>query len=379
MLARSMAAKLIAASASECLFANFFFEIEPKRVSKALKHPEWVDAMQKELNQFYRNKVWTLVPLAYGKEEGIDYDETFAPVARMESIRIFLAFATYMNFIVFQMDVKIAFLNGKLKEEFYVKQPSGFESSEFFDYVCKLDKAFYGLKQAPKAPKPPIDDSKARPLKEFIIKFTVKNGQRPLNLDYKTFCESTGLDYNNSQYVNHPFTKEDLGDFFRSGPRRELLTTEQLNSIQQFLVFTLLIRTKIDIGEIIVSDLITRLIAKTRQKYVSYPRFVSCALERLSGSNYSQDQKFRNLPNILSQSNFSKDPSKVTPFELTASMIEVINQEYSLTQLPFSEKKKKKRKAQTVTKPTPKSEGPEASGALPQKSKKSKTQSNSLV
>ncbi|GKB59696.1 retrovirus-related pol polyprotein from transposon TNT 1-94, partial [Tanacetum coccineum] len=184
MLTRSMAAKLTAASANECLFVDFLFEIEPKKVSKALKHPRWVDAMQEEMNQFYRNKVWTLVPLPYGKiaigskwvfrnkkdehgivtknkarlvaqgysqEERIDYDETFAPVARMEAIRIFLAFATYMNFIVFQMDVKSAFLNGKLKEEVYVKQPPGFESSEFPDYVCKLDKALYGLKQAPKA------------------------------------------------------------------------------------------------------------------------------------------------------------------------------------------------------------------------------------
>ncbi|GJT00837.1 retrovirus-related pol polyprotein from transposon TNT 1-94 [Tanacetum coccineum] len=182
MLTRSMAAKLTAASASECLFADFLSEIEPKKVSEALKHPGWIDAMQEELNQFYRNKVWTLVPLPYGKiaigskwvfrnkkdehgtttknkarlvaqgysqEEGIDYDETFAPVARMEAIRIFLAFATYMNFKVYQMDVKSAFLNGKLKEEVYVKQPPGFESSEFPDYVCKLDKALYGLKQAP--------------------------------------------------------------------------------------------------------------------------------------------------------------------------------------------------------------------------------------
>ncbi|GJS92658.1 retrovirus-related pol polyprotein from transposon TNT 1-94 [Tanacetum coccineum] len=184
MLTRSMAAKLTAASASECLFADFLSEIEPKKVSEALKHPGWIDAMQEELNQFYRNKVWTLVPLPYGKiaigskwvfrnkkdehgtttknkarlvaqgysqEEGIDYDETFAPVARMEAIRIFLAFATYMNFKVYQMDVKSAFLNGKLKEEVYVKQPPGFESSEFPDYVCKLDKALYGLKQAPRA------------------------------------------------------------------------------------------------------------------------------------------------------------------------------------------------------------------------------------
>ncbi|GJR51839.1 retrovirus-related pol polyprotein from transposon TNT 1-94 [Tanacetum coccineum] len=144
MLTRSMAAKLTTASASKCLFANFLCEIEPKKVSEAQKHPGWIDAMQEELNQFYRNKVWNLVPLPYRKiaigskwvfrnkkeehstttknkarlvtqgysqKEGIDYDETFAPVARMESIRIFLAFATYMNFKVYQMDVKSAFLN----------------------------------------------------------------------------------------------------------------------------------------------------------------------------------------------------------------------------------------------------------------------------
>nr|GFA75958.1 retrovirus-related Pol polyprotein from transposon TNT 1-94 [Tanacetum cinerariifolium] len=72
-------------------------------------------------------------------------------MARIEAIRIFLSFPTYMNFKVYQMDVKSAFLNGKLKEEIYVKQPPGFESSEFPDYVCKLDKALYGLKQAPRA------------------------------------------------------------------------------------------------------------------------------------------------------------------------------------------------------------------------------------
>nr|GEX18929.1 retrovirus-related Pol polyprotein from transposon TNT 1-94 [Tanacetum cinerariifolium] len=72
-------------------------------------------------------------------------------IARMEAIRIFLTFATYMNFKVYQMDVKSAFLNGKLKEEIYVKQMPGFESSEFPDYVCKLNKALYGLKQAPRA------------------------------------------------------------------------------------------------------------------------------------------------------------------------------------------------------------------------------------
>ncbi|GKC38238.1 retrovirus-related pol polyprotein from transposon TNT 1-94 [Tanacetum coccineum] len=163
MLTRTMAAKLTYASVNECLFADFLSEIKPKKLSEALKHPRWVDSLQEELNQFYRNKLKNdehkittkikarMVTQGYSQEEGINYDETFAPVARMEAIRIFLAFATYMNFIVFQMDVKSDFLNRKLKEEFYVKQPPGFESSEFSDYVCKLDKALYGLKQAPKA------------------------------------------------------------------------------------------------------------------------------------------------------------------------------------------------------------------------------------
>ncbi|GKF17196.1 retrovirus-related pol polyprotein from transposon TNT 1-94, partial [Tanacetum coccineum] len=139
MLTRSMATKLIDALSSECLFADFLSIIKPKKVSEALKHPGWVDAMQEELNQFYKNKVQTIVPLFYRKiaigskwvfknkkdehgivtknksrlvaqgysqEEGINYDETFEIVARMEAIRIFLAYATYMNFIVFQMDVK---------------------------------------------------------------------------------------------------------------------------------------------------------------------------------------------------------------------------------------------------------------------------------
>ncbi|GKB54668.1 retrovirus-related pol polyprotein from transposon TNT 1-94 [Tanacetum coccineum] len=92
-----------------------------------------------------------LVAQGYNQQEGIDYNETFAPVARLEEIRIFLSFATYMNFIVYQMDVKSSFLNGKLKEKVYVKQPSGFESSEFPNHVCKLDKVLYGLKQAPRA------------------------------------------------------------------------------------------------------------------------------------------------------------------------------------------------------------------------------------
>nr|GEW13931.1 hypothetical protein [Tanacetum cinerariifolium] len=103
ILTRSMDAKLIAASASKCLFADFLSEIKPKKVFEALKHPIWVDAMQEELS--------------FSQEEGINNDNTLSPVARMEAITIFHAFTTYINFKVFQMDVKSALLKGRLKEE----------------------------------------------------------------------------------------------------------------------------------------------------------------------------------------------------------------------------------------------------------------------
>nr|GEY48574.1 retrovirus-related Pol polyprotein from transposon TNT 1-94 [Tanacetum cinerariifolium] len=87
----------------------------------------------------------------YSQQEGIDYDETFSPVARIEAIRFFLAYAAHKDFTVFQMDVKTAFLNGILKEEVYVGQPPGFVSKQYPDHVYVIDKALYGLKQAPRA------------------------------------------------------------------------------------------------------------------------------------------------------------------------------------------------------------------------------------
>ncbi|GJU89141.1 retrovirus-related pol polyprotein from transposon TNT 1-94 [Tanacetum coccineum] len=97
-----------------------------------------------------RNKA-RLVAQGYRQKEGIDYDETFAPVTRLEAIMILLAYDAYMGFVVYQMVVKSAFLKGKLSEKVYVQQPLRFKSSEFLNYVCKLDKALYGMKQAPRA------------------------------------------------------------------------------------------------------------------------------------------------------------------------------------------------------------------------------------
>nr|GEV56596.1 hypothetical protein [Tanacetum cinerariifolium] len=128
------------------------FRIYNKQTPEALKDADWVSAMQDELDQFARLKVWRLVPqpeVGYSQQEGIDYDETFAPVARIKAIRLFLAYADHKDFTVFQIDVKTAFLNGILKEEMYVGQPLGFISKQYPDHVYALDKALYGLKQAP--------------------------------------------------------------------------------------------------------------------------------------------------------------------------------------------------------------------------------------
>ena len=103
-----------------------------------------------ENGNIIRNKA-RLVAQGYCQEEGIDYEETFALVARLEAIRMLLAFASYKNFILYQMDVKSAFLNGYIVEEVYVEQPPGFESFDLPNHVYKLKKALYGLKQAPRA------------------------------------------------------------------------------------------------------------------------------------------------------------------------------------------------------------------------------------
>ncbi|GJY80987.1 retrovirus-related pol polyprotein from transposon TNT 1-94 [Tanacetum coccineum] len=167
-----------------CYFDVFLTSVKPKNYKEALKESFWIEAMQEELNEFERLEVWELVPRpdrvmiitlkwifkvkldelggvlknkarlvarGYRQEEGIDFEESFAPVARLEAIRIFIAYAAHKNMIVYQMDVKTAFLNGILREEVYVSQPDGFVDQDNPNHVYKLKKALYGLKQAPRA------------------------------------------------------------------------------------------------------------------------------------------------------------------------------------------------------------------------------------
>ncbi|GJV75776.1 retrovirus-related pol polyprotein from transposon TNT 1-94 [Tanacetum coccineum] len=164
-----------------CYYDAFLTSVEPKNYKDALTQACWIEAMQEELHEFERLEVWELVPRpdkvmvitlkwiykvkldemggilknkarlvarGYRQEEGIDFEESFAPVARLDAIRIFLAYAAHMNMIVYQMDVKTAFLNDILREEVYVSQPDGFVDQDNLNHVYKLQKALYGLNQA---------------------------------------------------------------------------------------------------------------------------------------------------------------------------------------------------------------------------------------
>ncbi|GJZ65682.1 retrovirus-related pol polyprotein from transposon TNT 1-94 [Tanacetum coccineum] len=167
-----------------CYFDTFLTSVEPKNFKQAMTKPSWIDTMQEKIHEFERLKVWELVSCldnvfliklkwiykvktdesggvlknkarlvaqGFRQEEGIDFEESFTPVARIEAIRIFVANAAHKNMMIYQMDVKTAFLNGELKEEVYVSQPEGFVDQDNPSHVYKLKKALYGLKQAPRA------------------------------------------------------------------------------------------------------------------------------------------------------------------------------------------------------------------------------------
>ncbi|GJS20988.1 putative ribonuclease H-like domain-containing protein [Tanacetum coccineum] len=179
-----MTRKRLQTDAEVCMYALTVSTIEPKNIKEAMLDHSWIKSMQDELNQFKRLDVWELVECPVGRniiavkwiwknktdaentvirkksrlvakgyrqEEGIDFEESFAPFARLEAVKIFVAYAAHKNFPYFQMDIKTTFLNGPLKEEVFVRQPDGFVDPEFPNHVYRLKKALYGLKQAPRA------------------------------------------------------------------------------------------------------------------------------------------------------------------------------------------------------------------------------------
>ncbi|GKD97596.1 retrovirus-related pol polyprotein from transposon TNT 1-94 [Tanacetum coccineum] len=176
--------KQLKTDAMWCYFDAFLTLVEPKNFKQVMIKPSWIDAMQEEIHEFERLEVWELVSCldnvfliklkwiykvktdqfggvlknkarlvaqGFRQEKGIDFEESFASVARIEAICIFVANAAHKNMIIYQMDVKSDFLNGKLKEEVYVSQPEGFVDKDNPPHVYKLKKALYGLKQAPRA------------------------------------------------------------------------------------------------------------------------------------------------------------------------------------------------------------------------------------
>nr|GEU92970.1 retrovirus-related Pol polyprotein from transposon TNT 1-94 [Tanacetum cinerariifolium] len=167
-----------------CMFTLTVSRTEPKNIKEAMANSAWIESMQEELHQFDRLELWELVdrPLCknvinlkwlwknkhdeentiirnksrlvakgYAQKEGVDFKESFAPVAWLEAVRLFIAYAAHKSFTVYQMDVKTTFLYGPLKEEVYVNQPDGFVDPYHPDKFYHLKKALYGLKQAPRA------------------------------------------------------------------------------------------------------------------------------------------------------------------------------------------------------------------------------------
>jgi hypothetical protein len=168
---------------SEQSHVYFLSMVEPKLSYESNQHDDWLRSMNEELDQIEKNNTWEVVPRpedknvigskwlfknkmnvkgqvrnksrlvskGYREVEGQDFDETFAPVARLEAIIFFLPYSCHKNFNVYQMDVKSTFLNGDLEEEVYMEQPKGFSLTDNPDYICNMKKDLYGLKQAPRA------------------------------------------------------------------------------------------------------------------------------------------------------------------------------------------------------------------------------------
>ncbi|GLJ09794.1 hypothetical protein SUGI_0115970 [Cryptomeria japonica] len=182
-------------------------QIEPASVIEACQDVNWIKEMEDELEQIENNNTWALVLWpkdknvigtkwvyrnklneygkviinktrfvckGYSKKEGIDYNETFAPVARIEAVRLF--FADYKNYKVYQMDVKCIFLNGDIEEEVYIEQPDGFFLADK-DMICRLRKALYGLKRAPRAWYARLD--------KYLLMLGYTKGNADSNLYYK--------------------------------------------------------------------------------------------------------------------------------------------------------------------------------------------------
>jgi hypothetical protein len=153
-----------------------------ERLKQNIVRTKWIFCnKQDEYEVVIRNKA-RLVAKGYSQVEGLDFDEIFAPITRLESIHILLAYITHHGFKLYQMDVKSAFLNGPIKEDVYVEQPPGFKSEEYSNHVYKLHKTLYGLKQAPRA------------WYEYLRNFLIENDFRIRKANSTLFIRRMGKD-----------------------------------------------------------------------------------------------------------------------------------------------------------------------------------------
>nr|GEU89230.1 Gag-Pol polyprotein [Tanacetum cinerariifolium] len=223
-----------------CYFDAFLSFVEPDGYKEVLTKACWIEAMQEELNEFEHLEVWELVPRpdrvmiislkwiykvkldkpaamlknkdrlvarGYRQEEGIHFEEFFAPVVRLETICIFIAFSTHMNMIVYQMDMKTTFLNGILCKEVYVSQPDEFVDPENPNHVYKLKKALYGLKKAPRAWNLKVHEMIIK--KNFKV---VKEKVKRKSIDLKTKKESSDEECSTSKSNDEEYAMEASSD-----------------------------------------------------------------------------------------------------------------------------------------------------------------------
>ncbi|GKE33855.1 retrovirus-related pol polyprotein from transposon TNT 1-94, partial [Tanacetum coccineum] len=240
--------KQLATDALWCLYNSVLSKVEPKNVKTTMDEACWFEAMQEEIHEFDRLQVWELVPKpncvmiialkwiykvkldeygdvlknkawlvakGYRQEEGINFEESFAPIALIEAIRIFIANVASKNMIIYQMDVKTAFLNGELKEEVYVSQPEGFIDPDHPTHVYRLKKALYGLKQAPRAwyntlsrflPDNKFSKGVVDPTNEFKLS-DVNYGANVIFLGLQVSQSPGGIFINQSKYALEILTK----------------------------------------------------------------------------------------------------------------------------------------------------------------------------
>nr|GEV00689.1 copia protein [Tanacetum cinerariifolium] len=327
----------------------------------------WVFRNKRDETRIVIKNKARLVAQGYNQQECINYDETFAPVVRLEAIIIFLAFVIYMNFIVYQMDIKSAFLNGKLKEEVYFKQPLGFESSTFPNHVCELDKALYGFKQATRACTK-LCKKFAKPMTQryemsmmgvltYFLRFQIKQSKRGISINQEKYVKdllkkydinrssmktpmvpptNLGLDLNGKAVNDTWYRGEVRGEIgyneeiWAKGtlkkscipPRWRLLMgqiiqclggktggLDQISNKYTTILYCLENGVQVDYAKIIWEGLINKLNKKTREKIVPYPRFISLLLEHMA-PKYDNEELTINPTQVFSVHNWILKPNQ---------------------------------------------------------------------